>query len=229
MNSESPRADLDRAELRTRVFARQWFHTIDLGDGLVTPGQDKSSEKLNWLRFPDTFAGKTVLDVGAYDGFFSFEAERRGATRVVACDDFCWSFPLGSMGDGEGFKIAHEALNSKVERKQIPVEDVSPETVGTFDYVLFLGVLYHAPDPLGYLRRMRSVCRETLILETHVDALDIDRPAMIFYPGATLNNDPSNFWGPNPQCVIDMLREVGFRNVEAVNEIGVRRVFHAHP
>jgi tRNA (mo5U34)-methyltransferase len=52
-----------------------------------------------------------------------------------------------------------------------------------------------------------------MILETHVDALDYERPAMVFYPGATLNEDPSNFWGPNTSCVAEMLKEVGFNKL----------------
>jgi tRNA (mo5U34)-methyltransferase len=220
---------LDRAALRDAVLSRPWFHTIDLGDGLISPGVDRSGERLGYFHLPESFAGKTVLDIGAYDGFFSFEAERRGASRVVACDDFCWSYPAGTMADGEGFLLAHQALNSKVERRQIRVEDIGPDTVGTFDYVLFLGVLYHSQDPLRYLRHVYSVCKETLILETRIDAVEVDRPAMIFYPGATLNNDPSNYWGPNPACVTAMLVEVGFREVEVVDEYyGDRMVFHAH-
>ena len=73
-----------------------------------------------------------------------------------------------------------------------------------------MGVLYHAPDPLLYLRAARSVCRDMMILESHTDAGDYTRPAMVFYPGATLNNDPSNFWGPNLLCLTEMLKEVGF-------------------
>lgn len=198
-------------ELRAKVFSRPWFHKIDLGHGIVTPGIDDSPAKFKLMRIPESLAGKSVLDIGAYDGFFSFEAERRGASRVLATDHYCW---LGTgMGDGQGFKIAHAALQSRVEAKLIAVEDISPATVGIFDVVLFLGVLYHAPDPLRYLRAARSVCREMLILETHYDALDYPRPAMVFYPGATLNNDPSNFWGPNVRCVAEMLKEVGFQKL----------------
>jgi len=56
----------------------RWWHSIDLGNGVVTQGRDKSREKLQFYGFPESFAGKTVVDVGAWDGFFSFEAERRG-------------------------------------------------------------------------------------------------------------------------------------------------------
>jgi tRNA (mo5U34)-methyltransferase len=213
--------------LKELTFSRPWFHSIDLGHGIVTPGIDQSWPKLQLLEFPDSFAGKSVLDVGAFDGFFSYEAERRGAARVVASDTYCWSHPEDAMTDGRGFDIAHWALESKVEKKWITVEEISPETVGTFDVVFFLGVLYHAPDPLGYLRRVRSVCTELAIIETHVDGLEYDRPMMVFYPGDTLNHDASNFFGPNRQCVEAMCLEVGFRRVELVSHQGARMAFHA--
>src|SRR5262245_22516090 len=147
----------DLRELRRRVLGRPWFHRIDLGGGLVTPGVDDTPQKLRHLRLPRRLDGKHVLDVGAYDGFFSFECERRGAAHVVAADHFCWTY--GGMASKEGFDLARTALRSRVEEALIRVEDLGPERLGTFDLVLFLGVLYHAPDPLRYLRQVRSVCR----------------------------------------------------------------------
>jgi tRNA (mo5U34)-methyltransferase len=217
---------VDPERLRALVSDRPWFHRIDLGDGVVTPGVDDSPSKLEWLGFPESLAGKSVLDIGSYDGFFAFEAERRGASRVVASDEYCWSFPTG-MGDGNGFDIAHWALHSSVAKKVISVEHISPETVGTFDVVFFLGVLYHAPDPLRYLRNAFSVCKELMIIETHRDGDDYDRPMMVFYPQDTLNSDASNFWGPNTACAIAMLYEVGFSKVDLIGEHGDRLVLHA--
>jgi tRNA (mo5U34)-methyltransferase len=72
-----------------------------------------------------------------------------------------------------------------------------------------------------------SVCNSTLIVETHIDALDQGRPIMVFYPNGTLNGDPSNFWGPNPECVKEMLLEVGFRQVDVISHVGTRMTFHA--
>jgi tRNA (mo5U34)-methyltransferase len=197
-------------ELTKRVNARPWFHRIDLGNGVITPGCDNSPWKLEQIHMPEDLTGKRVIDIGAYDGFFSFAAEQRGASHVLATDHYCWVAPRGSMGDGEGFRIAHQALRSKVEPRYIRAEDLCPEKVGMADLVLFLGVLYHAPDPLRYLRAARSVCSDMMILESYTDALDYPRPAMVYYPGATLNNDPSNFWGPNVLCIAEMLKEVGF-------------------
>jgi tRNA (mo5U34)-methyltransferase len=230
-------AAVDVELLKTLTFSRPWFHQIDLGHGIVTPGVDRSAEKLHYLHFPESFAGKTVLDVGALDGFFSFEAERRGAARVLATDYVCWTQPEAGPGtDGRGFDIAHWALQSRIDKKVIAVEDISPSSVGMFDVVLFLGVLYHAQDPLHYLRNVASVCSDTLIVETHVDGLDYDRPMMVFYLGSALSGDGSNYWGPNTQCVMDMLRHVGFSQVTEVSRTSGpgtteyaanRAVFHA--
>ena len=64
----------------------RWFHAIELRPGLVTPAREQTAKRLDLLRIPPDLSGCTVLDTGAWDGFFSFEAERRGAARVVAAD-----------------------------------------------------------------------------------------------------------------------------------------------
>ena len=94
--------------------------------------------------------------------------------------------------------------------------DLDPEILGTFDLVLFLGVLYHMRDPLRALERVAAVTEHQLILETLVDALGATRPMAGFYPGAEVNNDSTNWWGPNPAAVEGMLRAVGFQRVELV-------------
>jgi tRNA (mo5U34)-methyltransferase len=210
-------AEADR--LRTRVEAIRWWHRIDLGDGIVTPGMDDPSARLRHLALPESLAGKSVLDVGAWDGFFSFEAERRGASRVLATDSFAW------RGEGwfskAGFDLARSALGSRIEDKSVEVLDISPSTTGTFDVVLFLSVLYHMPHPLLALERLFSVTRELLVLETHVDMLGARRPTMAFYPGKELAGDRTNWWGPNPRAVEAMLRVVGFREVRQVSSFGM--------
>jgi len=79
-----------KKKLKEEVSKLRWFHKMDLGDGIETPGIDNSPEKLKTLKMPQRLDGVTVLDIGAWDGFFSFEAERRGAKRVLATDSFCW-------------------------------------------------------------------------------------------------------------------------------------------
>jgi len=223
-------------EIRSRISGRQWFHNFDFGEGVTTRGRDPSYKKLAALSLPD-LNKKSVIDVGAYDGFFAFEAERRGASHVVANDDFVWRWP-GSPAS-ENFNIVKEILSSRVEKLVLPVEELNAETAGNYDVVLFLGVLYHAPDPIGYLKNIFSITKDMLVLETMVDLENIDVPALAFYPGATRNNDATNHFGPNQLAVRGMLEKVGFRDVTSFglwsirdrNESGEvvsgRAVFHA--
>ena len=118
---------------------------------------DDPRDRLPLLGLPEDLSGLTVLDVGAWDGFFSFECERRGAERVVAADWFAWH--EAARGSKESFELAREALGSSVEDVEIRVEELSPERVGTFDLVLFAGVLYHVRDPLRALEAVASVTK----------------------------------------------------------------------
>ena len=208
---------MDREELRKRAESLRWYHTIDLGQGVVTRGVDNTPERLARVRVPEDLSGKTVLDIGAWDGFFSFEAERRRAARVVACDYYAWHGVGWGTGRGkDGFELARMALGSRVEDVSLDVLDLSPEKIGTFDVVFFLGVLYHLPNPLLALERVASVSKGLLILETVVDMVGIGRPAAAFYPDRELNNDPTNWWGPNHEAVQGMLSSVGFSRVDVI-------------
>jgi tRNA (mo5U34)-methyltransferase len=190
-----------------------WWHRIDLGNGITTPGRDDTPTKLEQIKLPRNLSGLTVLDVGAWDGFFSYECERRGAKRVVALDKVVWSWPeIGKRG----FELARRELDSKVEDVEMEVLDINPEQLGTFDLVLFLGVLYHMRHPLLALERAASVVKTQMILETHVDMNELDRPVMAFYPNDELASDPTNWFGPNRAAVEAMLKTVGFRRVEMV-------------
>lgn len=207
-------------QLREAAGRYKWWHRIDLGQGVITAGYDDSPAKLGALQLPEDLSGKSVLDMGASDGFFSFAAERRGAARVVAADSYYKNWPGGWGGHGTraGFDFAREVLGSRAEMRDLDCMDLSPETAGgTFDLVLFLGVLYHLKHPLLGLERIASVTRDQLILETHVDCVDVKRPVMAYYPGTELNGDPTNWWGPNPAAVEAMLQTVGFSRIETVH------------
>ena len=205
-------------ELRRKVDSLPWFHQLDLREGVLTPGRTP----LDALRacadayFTMPLAGKSVLDIGCYDGFNSFEALRRGAADVLAADHFMWHADSRCR---EAFELARSRIAPGLKDIDIDVLDMTPGRVGTFDIVLFAGVLYHLRNPFLAIERVARLAKETLILETHLDACDVPRPAMIFYPTNELNNDPSNWWGPNPACVEAMLRDVGFPYV----------VFGPHP
>jgi tRNA (mo5U34)-methyltransferase len=202
-------------DVRARVEALRWYHTIDLGNGVVTKGADDTPQRLRRLSLPESLKGQTVLDIGAWDGFFSFECERRGAARVVATDSYSWHG--GGWGSKQGFHLAREILGSRVEDVDVDVMDLSPNRLGQFDVVLFLGVLYHLRHPLLALEHVAAVTRHLLILETVVDLVGMARPAAAFYPGRELNNDPTNWWGPNVPALIGMLESVGFANAGEVH------------
>jgi tRNA (mo5U34)-methyltransferase len=206
-------ATVDSKELERRASEIHWFHSMDLGHDVRVKGDTDPALMVPRLHLPDLH-GKSVLDVGAWDGFMSFEAERRGAARVLATDSFSWH------GDGwgtkAGFELAREALGSRVEDREIDVMELSPDAIGSFDVVMFLGVLYHMRDPVGALERVASVTGDLLVLETEVGMLLRRRPAAFFYPGAELLEDHTNWWAPNPAAVLGMLRAVGFAKAEVV-------------
>ena len=211
------RPGIDRDQFAKEVRARDWFHSFDFGGGIVADGIDKSHWKTQFMGLPGSFAGLRVLDIGAYDGHYAFETARRGAAEVVAADHFVWTWP-GCTARGN-FELVRDALGygDVVKDVVVRVEDMTPESVGgEFDVVLFLGVLYHAPDPLGYLKRVRAVTAPggRAVVETVVDLLDVSRPAMAYYPGAYLNEDASNHFGPNLLAVQGLLSDAGFSRVD---------------
>jgi tRNA (mo5U34)-methyltransferase len=222
---------MSKDDLQARAAAIRWYHSIDLGGGVITRGIDNSPHRLARIQLPPSLTGLTVLDIGAWDGFFSFECERRGAARVVAADYFSWHG--AGWGTKAGFTLAREVLGSRVEDVDIDVMDLSPERLGTFDLVLFLGVLYHLRHPFLALERVASVTRDRVILETVVDMVGFGRPALAMYPGRELNRDPTNWWGPNPAAVSGMLESLGFEEVKTVTPLphaahrAARAAYHA--
>ena len=214
------------AELREAIRRHDWYHSIELRPGVVTPGRAAERNVLPFLGIPDDLSGVSVLDIGCWDGFFSFECERRGAKRVVASD--VWE----TFGR-DAFDFARAELNSAVEPVQASVYDL-PEVLGgeRFDLVLFLGVLYHLRHPLLAIEKVAEVTAPggLAVVETAVDAESLmDRPLMAFYPGDELNGDPTNWWTPNVTGLAAMLGVSGFTDVRARVQLygGNRSVFHA--
>lgn len=210
MNRSSDFQDIEK--VKAEIADVNWYHQIDLGDGIVTPGVDDTPNRMAPLELPSDLSGKSVLDIGAWDGVFTFEAERRGASRVLATDSYCWSGE--GWGTKEGFLTASRILGSRADDLEIDVMDLSPDKVGTFDLVLFVGVLYHLRHPLLALERVASVTGDQLIFDSHTAKVEDPDPVMLFYPGTELNDDPTNWWGANPPAVEAMLRDVGFRRIE---------------
>lgn len=196
------------------VATRSWFHSIDFGNGIVSEGHRSHTvlmEEADFV-FRDMRQGDSVLDIGAWDGVYSFEAKKRGAGRVLATDHYCW---IGAgWGRKENFDFARATLGLDVEDATLDVPEVTVERVGRFDIVVFLGVFYHLRNPFLAMERLSEIATKQLVVGTHLDALELERPAMVFYPTTELQGDPTNWWGPNPRCVLDMLKALGFAQTE---------------
>ncbi|WP_333834390.1 class I SAM-dependent methyltransferase [Rubrimonas sp.] len=223
MTPESDRIALRRA---TVASYGAWFHSIDLGDGVITPGAGPYAvlKGAADVYFADLSPCASVLDVGAWDGFFSIEAKRRGAGRVVAADWYVWwGQGAGPTASDRGFDIAvrEAGLATEIEKRVIRLEDLDVHSVGTFDVVLFNGIWYHIRNPLSALEAMARIARSTLTIETVVDLEDLGRPAMVFYPGDVQPaGRPQNGWGPNRRLMEALLRDHGFDSVTAVPSPG---------
>ncbi len=183
----------------------------------MTPGSidlEKQMEALRRLDLPPVLDGLTVLDVGCWGGFYSFECERRGAARILATDRWVWERAWGM----DGFLTARRLLNSKVEYMKIDPHDISKEKMGEFDIVLFLGVYYHLRDPLAVLDRLAEVARRQIIVETAVIHTPGEEgvPLSRFLEGMELNRDFSNWWVPNVECLVQTVRSAGFSRVDVV-------------
>jgi tRNA (mo5U34)-methyltransferase len=223
-----------------------WWHSIDLGRGVVTPGTQSHEflkDRLRSLQLPD-LQGKTVLDIGAYDGFYAFEVERLGAARVVALDHYVWSLELtehmkywneckkrgvvpelyhmtphwrpAELPGKRGYDTAHRALESRVETVVADFMNADLSALGAFDVVLFLGVLYHLESPLQAVRRVFDLTRELAVIETAAVMIPGYEhvPLCEFYESNELNADVSNWWAPNQPGLIGLCRAAGFRRVE---------------
>jgi tRNA (mo5U34)-methyltransferase len=216
---------MTRDEVEQFVASHLWIHAIDLGDGIVTPGG-----KTRNILEPESAAifahldlrGRSVMDVGAWNGYYTVESKRRGASKVLAVDS--------NLRGKETFDFVMKRLGLSVEALILDVQCIDEAQVGHWDVVLFLGVFYHLIDPIAAVMRLAAIANEVLVVETHLDAPIHDRPAMVFYPGRECANDPSVWWGPNRAAVDALLRFAGFKHVEftAHPVHGPRGIFHAY-
>jgi tRNA (mo5U34)-methyltransferase len=216
----------DRDELRRRVGKLIWYHTVDLGHGVETPGIYDHRPFLKRYGIPRDLRGKTALDIGTASGYFAFEMEKRGA-RVTATDLPRWAdhdFAPNYVPDlneeqarsylQDPFLLAKEALESQVKRREINVYDLSPQTVGVFDLVFCASILLHLTDPVRALRRIRSVTREAALIATAISRDDSQEPRAAF-----VGHDKAfTWWLPNRPCLEAMARSAGFGRVEWLGE-----------
>jgi tRNA (mo5U34)-methyltransferase len=213
-------AEIERLVRSVRI----WNHSITFGK-ITTPGLS-SIEYQNFkaVPIPLSLEGKSVLDIGSNNGYFSFLCEQRGASRVVAIDDMLQyygstygpNFP-SETDTMKGFEIAKRILNSKVEFMKLSLYDVDT-LKEPFDVSLFLDVYYHLNDPLGAIRKIGQFTKEVMIF-AGLAILD-DRPiAYLIRPLEINKEDPSNRWVASPKCLERMFELSGFSRWEMCGSI----------
>ncbi len=199
-----------------------WWHRIQLPDGSYTPGAvhygpDGGDWPTTRFGMPTDLTGKTVLDIGTYDGFFAFEAEKRGAKSVVAVDRFNIVM--------DTFKIAKDMLNSNVVYNGS--FDVDRYINGwQFNVVLFYGVLYHLENPLLAMANVHRLTTDggICLLETAMSTrLDNKIPALEYDPG--VEGDPTNRFYPNEKWIEKAALTVGFTKCEYVGGVTNRSTY----
>ena len=214
------------ADLRGEVEGREWYHTLELAPGVVTPGWFDTREAPARAGFPVSLAGRRCLDVGTFDGFWAFEMERRGAAEVHAVDVLDpreWDWPALSpphvvealaarKRGGEGFELAQRALGSRVERHERSVYDVTEAALGRFDFIFLGSLLLHLRDPVLALERLRAVCDgELLILDVFDPWLTARHPRRAV---ATLEGrDRPWWWQSNLAGLVRIVEAAGFERL----------------
>ncbi len=227
---------MNSAQAREAVAANPlWYHTMELAPGVTTPGWFDLRPIADLLPWPDV-RGKRCLDVGPYDGFLSFELERRGASEVVAVDigspsEWDWPLRLRERGartleqfagerTGHGFEIARAALGSSVERVEMSVYDLTPEEIGRFDVVVCGSLLLHLRDPVRALEAIGGVCGESFLSAEQIDLwLTLTRRRS---PAAWLRGgELCQWWIPNIAGHRRMVEAAGFEIVRTIRPYSI--------
>lgn len=205
--------DMLRAQAREMAAAVYWHHSIQLfPDFTVKGGKSSETLELERTRILELIelGNRSVLDIGSWNGYFAFEAKRLGAAEVVASDSYTWR--NADLRGRETFELARACLGLDVRAVEIDPTEL-PGALRPVDVVLFLGVFYHLFDPIDVLDRVAKLAKDVLVLETHEDLQYVGKPAMAFYPRAELNQDDTNWWAPNPECMFELLKAKGFATV----------------
>jgi len=204
--------------LRDRRESLGWWHSFELPDGTTVEGVvplDNLRRRIAQFPIPEDLRGKRVLDIGAWDGWYSFELERRGA-EVLAID----------VWDNPRFHEMRDRLGSRVDYRLLDVYDLDPSSVGRFDVVLFLGVLYHLKHPLLALERVCSVTTDLAAVDSFVwtsrrgwRSRITKRPVMEFFESDEFGGQTDNWVAPTLPCLMSFCRTAGFARVELQNQL----------
>ncbi|MGO9262464.1 MAG: methyltransferase domain-containing protein [Bryobacteraceae bacterium] len=217
MEARNPIDTQDTRKLIEDLNRLGWYHSIQLPSGEVIEGIQTLQQlrhRIAQFPIPQDLTGKRVLDIGAWDGWFSFEMERRGA-RVLAIDN----------AKRTRFLKAREILGSQVDYQIADICRVTARDLGRFDIVLFFGVLYHLKHPMRALETVCDLSTDLALVESFVidDGSQPNAPpVMEFYETTELLGQFDNWVGPNTSCLLAMCRTAGFARVELRSVIANR-------
>lgn len=203
----------------------KWCHTY--------PELDiKGTEPIKHQEFitsiiPEDLTGKTVLDLGAWDGYYGHIASRRNAKTVVVLDSGEAEQRTFKQTVSDMFiKINHinKKLNTNLHFIPMNVSDIDKLQM-EFDVIFCFGLFYHVKNPYDLFEKCYQKSNEMFLLEGHVsDALE---ESAYILNKAELNNDPSNYWVMSKSCIIKMLKRIGFKEVRFIKQMGNRGLFIA--
>ncbi len=199
--------------VRTNLEKTGLYHSFLLPNGKVAEGSMSlawQQQRIESFRLPENLSGKRVLDIGPWDGYYTFEMERRGA-EVTAVD----------VVDLDTFRSLHRAFGSSATYIQAELYDLDPAELGTFDIVLCLGVLYHLKHPFLAMEKLCALTSGVCIIDTFVidgkDYLAGNRrtiPYAEFYERGELAGQLDNWCGPTVGAVEAWIRSAGFASAE---------------
>jgi tRNA (mo5U34)-methyltransferase len=235
-------------DIRGRVDAIEWYHTLELAPGIETDGVFDLRPFVARYHLPERMDGLRVLDVGTWDGFWAFEFERRGAAEVhgLDIDDLAdLDYPprrrpaeVPSEPRGTGFRLAKDIYGSRAERIVCNLYDARPEDLGQYDIVFAGSILLHVRDQLLALERIAALVKPGGLF---ISAEEYDLAASLI-PRIELSRYRANrdsavvFWLPAIRTWRSMLWTAGFDRVEQKSRFKLRSrrdysvrhvVFHA--
>jgi len=211
----------DPQALAEEVRRLRWYHTLDLGGGVITNGMFDHRPVVDKYLLPADLSGLRCLDVGTMDGFWAFEMERRGACEVVALDlddpnQLDWPASLRDITvktfdetKEQRFNLAKEALGSRVVRVLRSAYEIDTD-LGLFDLIFSGDLLIHLKDPVTAVERMRRVCRGSAIICNPVTRSRFNRRRPIAeFDGI----DEFQWWVFSEAGLARMIRAAGFSHV----------------
>lgn len=224
---------MSRLEQELQRFGR-WMYEFDLGNGVKTLPYSDLIKQIHAVRHSMIFSfldgidfnyrNASVLDLACNEGYFTFEAMKRGA-----------KYGLGIDARSENIDKANFIkANSRTSNCEFKVADIYQYPYGEqkFEIVFLLGIIYHVENPIGLIRLASNLTSKFLFVETQLCKTQGNIPFGWGVPDHYLqgtdycvlhqeqdseSNPLASLGGfsfvPNIAAVVSMLRAAQFRSV----------------